>query len=905
MKTGYILKCLLLTALTLAVVFAQAYVPWGLAVEDSKEVKDLIKKYGSPGIVPSPEYLSLNCIPPKVADWPAKPTRSLSGSGSGLSPVLPQTKAILVILIEFTDKAHSASHNKAYYQNLIFGTSQGQMGHYYLEVSYGLLTLSGMIADPTGTPEWYVSANTKTWWGADSATGIDDANGPIFNLAKEAVTKADANINFATYDTNGDYIIEGDELSLCIVHAGNGQESSGLSTDIWSHRWAMYGVGWTWGGNPLTDVIVDGRRITNHPDDAQNGRDVGGYFMQAETSPMGTFAHEFGHDLGLPDLYDTDYTSDGVGVFCLMAFGSWGGTPSGTKPIHPSAWCKARMGWLVPTVISSPMSNVPVGQVETSSVKSVYRLSITSTEYFLIENRERVGYDASLPGSGMLVWHIDDHIGETLGTNAYEGTDRYLHRWVDLEEAHTGTQHLDVWYDGNNGDAADMYKSSTAGFSGGTVPNSRAYNGRSTSISVTRISAPSSSMTCNLYVPVPLTGEGLPFSWYTVGNTYVRSTFVADVDGDGQKEIVTGGSFEDGTRSRAEVKVCRWDGTSWINEGTPNWYTIKDTYVWSVFVRDVDGDSQNEIVTAGFFKDGTRSQAQLRVYRWTGSTMTLEGETKWYTTKDTFLRSVFADDVDGDGKTEIITGGHYYDNTRSQAQIRVFRWTGTSWINEGSTNWYTTSNTYVYSVFVEDVDGDGQKEIVTAGNYNDGTRTRAQLRVLRWTGSAFVGEGVTNWYSVGDTELKSVTVADVDGDGQKEIVTAGNYNDGTRIRAQLSVLRWTGSGWASWKTSWYTLGSTRLESVQAADVDGDGQVEIVTGGYYHDGTRNRAQLKVFRFTGSYFIAEADANWYATSHTQITAVFIADVDSDSQIEITCGGYHSDGTRWRAFVRVLHM
>jgi len=904
MKMNCVLKCLLLTALTSAVVFAQACIPWGLAVENSTEVADLIKEHGSPGIFPSPEYLSLNPNPPRVADWPAKPIRP--PSGSGLSPILPQTKNILVILIEFTDKAHSTSpvnHNKAYYQNLIFGTSQGQMGHYYLEVSYGLLTVTGTIADPAGTAEWYVSANVMTWWGEDSSY-IDEANGPIFNLAKEAVTLAAANINFATYDTNGDGIIEGDELSFCIVHAGNGQESSGVSTDIWSHRWIMYGTGYTWDGTPLSDVIVDGKRVTRHPDDWDYGRDVGGYFMQAESSPMGTFAHEFGHDLGLPDLYDTDYSSDGVGIFCLMAFGSWGGSPSGTRPVHPSAWCKARMGWLVPTVVSSPMSIVPVGQVETSSVKSVYKLAITSTEYFLIENREQVGYDRSLPGSGVLVWHIDDDTSHTLETNDYEGTDPYLHRWVDLEEAHTGTQHLDV-YGGNNGDAADMYRSSVAGFADGTTPNSKAYSGTTTRISVTRISAASSSMICDLCVPVSLVSEGYT-GWYTTGSTYVRSTFVADVDGDGQREIVTGGSFEDGTRSRAQIRVLRWTGTSWITEGGTYWYSKEDTYVYSVFVCDVDGDSQNEIVTAGCFNDLTRFQAQLRVLRWTGSTMISEGELHWYSTKDTRLLSVFAGDVDGDGQTEIVTGGCFNDNTRDRAQIRVCRWTGTSWIGEGVINWYTTSNTYVYSIFVEEVDGDGLKEIVTAGHYNDGTRTRAQLRVLRWTGSAFVTEGVRNWYSVSDTELRSIIVADVDGDGLKEIVTAGFYNDLTRTRAQLRVLRWDGSAFVKEGVkNWYTIGSTNLMSVQAGDVDGDGQVEIVTGGQFYDLTRYRAQLRVLRWSGSAFISETTTNWHTLGTTEMKAVFVADVDSDSQIEILCGGYFYDGTKNRAFVRVLHV
>src|SRR5213079_2793848 len=134
-----------------------------------------------------------------------------------------------VLLIDFTDIAHDPSHDGPYFDARMnaAGSSAHSVGSYYQEVSRGALTV---------IPMWFHSTHPMSDYGADSATGVDDANGPIYRLVTEAVRAADATVNFAQFDTNGDGVVD----HLMVVHAGAGQESSPSNKDlIWSHRWAV------------------------------------------------------------------------------------------------------------------------------------------------------------------------------------------------------------------------------------------------------------------------------------------------------------------------------------------------------------------------------------------------------------------------------------------------------------------------------------------------------------------------------------------------------------------------------------------------------------------------------------------------------------------------------------------
>lgn len=332
-----------------------------------------------------PDYVSSDSeITGRTSTLPLKsPSSAVSAL---LTPSKPYYSAVIgtenavVILINFTDTSQGPSYTPSHYDNLLFNQSLGanSMYNYYKEVSYGKLNVTGTVGS-----KWYPSARTLSYYGADSVPwdSIDDANGNIYELAREAVRLADYDIDFSHYDKDSDGIVD----HVIIVHAGAGQESiSDVSTDIWSHKGSIAG------GEP-----VDGVRVEE-------------YIMLAESSPLGTFAHEFGHDLGLPDLYDTINGGTVVGSWCLMDYGSWAN--EGDTPTHLSAWCKIDLGWITPTLVNSS-STYFINQIETSA--EAYKITTpeleNQNEYFLVENRENVGYDQYLPDAGILIWHIDDY----------------------------------------------------------------------------------------------------------------------------------------------------------------------------------------------------------------------------------------------------------------------------------------------------------------------------------------------------------------------------------------------------------------------------------------------------------------------------------------------------------------
>ncbi len=237
--------------------------------------------------------------------------------------------------------------------------------------------------------------------------------------------------------------------ALFVVHAGPGAEDSGGNPNfIWSHKWQTHHP------IPVDDIYVS--VYSMEPEESGGGQLV----------TIGVFCHEFGHALGLPDLYDTDYSSDGMGYWSVMAGGSWGG--GGARPVHFDAWCKFALGWVNPTVVEDLLDDEQIDAVEFEpDVYQLFSLGIPSYQYFLVENRRRQLFDYSMPGEGILVIHVDETVQNNSNENHYK---------VIVEQA-DGNFDLEG---GRGADAGDPYPGYTDNrtFDEFSMPNAWLYNGQ-------------------------------------------------------------------------------------------------------------------------------------------------------------------------------------------------------------------------------------------------------------------------------------------------------------------------------------------------------------------------------------------------------------------------------------------
>ncbi|MDR7073341.1 immune inhibitor A domain-containing protein [Fictibacillus barbaricus] len=254
---------------------------------------------------------------------------------------------VLVILAEYSDFKHnnvdqepgymySSDFSPEHYRKMLFGNEDFTLfdgskvktfKQYYEEQSGGSYTVDGTVTN------WLTVPGKAKDYGDDSPTGGHDNLNPLGprDLVKDALKAAvTSGVNLSEYDNLDIYDIDGDGNTnepdglvdhLMVIHAGVGQEAGGgrLGNDaIWSHRWALNGI-----------YPVPG---TTGPWAGRMG--AYDYTVEPEDGATGVFAHEYGHDLGLPDEYDTQYSGDGepIGSWSIMSGGSWNGKIAGTEP---------------------------------------------------------------------------------------------------------------------------------------------------------------------------------------------------------------------------------------------------------------------------------------------------------------------------------------------------------------------------------------------------------------------------------------------------------------------------------------------------------------------------------------------------------------------------------------------
>jgi len=248
----------------------------------------------------------------------------------------------------------SPDFNRGLYQNLMFGTGES-FRDFYLKQSNGRFLAKGDVSDWVTVPYneasygsnaisdaagyWpFVEDTATAWYNDQKALGKTEAQIEVYLAQFDKVDRYDYNHNGNFNEPDG-YI---DHFQA--IHAGEGEEAGGGAQGadaIWSHRWYVNST--DVGSTGPAGNLAGGTQI------GTTGMWIGDYTTEPENGGLGVFTHEFGHDLGLPDLYDTAGGDNGTGFWTLMSGGSWlnHGTDSiGTTPGYMGPWEKLQLGWL-------------------------------------------------------------------------------------------------------------------------------------------------------------------------------------------------------------------------------------------------------------------------------------------------------------------------------------------------------------------------------------------------------------------------------------------------------------------------------------------------------------------------------------------------------------------------------
>jgi M6 family metalloprotease-like protein len=409
----------------------------------------------------------------------------------GKSRHLPQN--LLVFRVQFSDVKFNLQgntpdnlpHNYAYFEKYM-----EHLQEYLLDASHGLFSLNYTVMDSVITLD-----KPMGFYGDD-----EEWSSRIAQFVVDIIQKSDPLIDFSQYD------------SFMVFHAGAGQESD-VTGNQKDDLWSTY----------ITKSDLKEELAPDNDDWQGIQTDEGTFVKQMPILPetewqpdydstntnlgmMGVIAHEFGHELGLPTLFDNDSSngrSAGVGNFGIMGTGAW--NANGFVPPLPCAWSRYFLGWENPLEINNSKNNIQLTYpMSKTNYPKLVKINISDKEYFLLENRQEnpdnsmlndqdsftftlledgqlyypapydnipkfdfmtnsyrnCEWDFYLPGlggpkipaesdgSGILIWHIDENIiennlSEDLEINSINGNSS--HKGVDLEEA-DGIQQLDSYY---------------------------------------------------------------------------------------------------------------------------------------------------------------------------------------------------------------------------------------------------------------------------------------------------------------------------------------------------------------------------------------------------------------------------------------------------------------------------
>lgn len=290
------------------------------------------------------------------------------------------TVKLLVILVGFSDLPFTYTNQD--FVNLVSQDNYngtGSVKDYYRDNSDGQFIMDIDVAGP------YTLPNTMAWYGGNNQYGSDQRM-PYF--VSHAINAADPDVNFADYDNDGNGKVD----AIHIIFAGTPESSTLNPNEIWPHR-----------SNVSSEIYKDGKRFGPYSCSAEKRN-------AAAMDGIGTICHEFGHVLGFPDFYDTDYTESGgeavtPGDWDLMASGSY--MNNSATPVGLSAFERWIANWFEFDTLTTTSENNYLPAINNTDTTVAYYVELSSNEFFVIENRKKTGWDTYLPGEGLVIAHGD------------------------------------------------------------------------------------------------------------------------------------------------------------------------------------------------------------------------------------------------------------------------------------------------------------------------------------------------------------------------------------------------------------------------------------------------------------------------------------------------------------------
>jgi immune inhibitor A len=484
----------------------------------------------------------------------------------------------LVLLVDFSDNPGVVA--PSFFDNLMFKDVVGpaSVRGYYHEVSGGVLDIQPVATDLPSVIGWLRMPQTYAYY-VNNSNGTNNFSYPRNSqkLAEDAFRLAEAaGVDFSRYDNNGDGVLDG----VVIVHAGPGAEITGKTTDIWSHKWSV-----------SARATYDGVRTSSYSIQPER------WYTPGDMT-TGVYCHELGHIFGLGDLYDTVGSSQGIGNWSLMAGGSWNGN-RGDSPARFDPYSAVKLGFETAAQVTSA-ATLTVRAASGTTVGDLYRVEKSGVtggkEYFLIENRQKTGTDARLPGAGLMIWHVD----ETRPNN--DNAARYL---VDVEEAHGGTQNLAT--SSQRGDPGDPFPgtSNKREFSELTDPNSHYYDG-SGLVNVTGISASGNTMTARVAQDRAVSDTTPPETISDARATYDTSATITLLASDGGSAVVSTDWTLDGVAgSGSVVTVATYGSHHLAFRSTDAAGNVEATKTNDFFVRDVTAPTVTSDIVGSYVGTAT------------------------------------------------------------------------------------------------------------------------------------------------------------------------------------------------------------------------------------------------------------------------------------------------------------